>query len=66
MAYYGGKENGALMAVNSAIEMLEYLKTSENPIMRKIKIRIGIKFRRCNSRRYRKHVFKKRLYTYRR
>ena len=42
MAYYGGEENGALMAVNSAIEMLDYLKTSDNPIMRKIKIRIGI------------------------
>ena len=42
MAYFGGMENGALMAVNSALEMLEYLKTSDNPVVRKIKIRIGI------------------------
>ena len=42
MAYFGGMENGALMAVNSALEMLEYLKTTENSICRKIKIRIGI------------------------
>ena len=42
MAYFGSRENGAFMAVKSAIEILEYLKTSENPIIRKIKIRIGI------------------------
>jgi class 3 adenylate cyclase len=42
MAYFGGKENGALMAVNAAIEMLNYLKNADNPVCRKIKIRIGI------------------------
>ena len=42
MAYYGGMENGALMAVNSALEMIEFLKKSDNPIINKIKIRIGI------------------------
>ena len=41
MAFFGGKENGALMAVNSALELLEYVKSTGSSVCNKIRIGIN-------------------------